>query len=340
MKKTEKIACAIACLLLSCATEPGAPIENGREVEGGVVEGGASALAPVASAPMLTGEEVEAQIAERMAALALTASSDAPAGVSLSSVRVRGLTDVQRADGFYVDCFSSLPRPRRACRRMFNRRASESALIEHMGSDRHLEDITRLVLGRIILSEANWIHDERRDRFFPDQNHAEVDAPAIYQVLRYTRRNGETLLGAMRRHAPHVSEARPIVGRLAHRRMSWITRLQLDCREPTGFPAVDSGGNPMNWERDYRPRCEALFAYAQRLLDGDAEALGPWAGAPGAPLITWGGRCEDAAGACDDHLASHRGLVPFDTGDTANRFWCRPGPGCNGPPLEIASVGE
>jgi hypothetical protein len=214
---------------------------------------------------------------------------------------------------------------------MFNRRLSETALIRRMGDENHeLLDVTRLVLGRIILSEANWPHDERRDRYFPEQNHAEIDAPAIYQVLRYTRLSGQTLVGAARNHAPHVTEARAIDGRLTLRRMSWISRLQLDCDEPRGFPELDQQGNPMNWDRDYRPRCESLFVLAQRFLDGDAAE--PWASAP---LVTWGGRCEDVEGACDDHLAEGRGLVPYDTGDTANRFWCRPGPGCEGPPLEV-----
>ena len=118
--------------------------------------------------------------------------------------------------------------------------------------------------------------------------------------------------------------------------MIWIARLQLDCDRPIGFPETDHEGNTIDWDDDgYRDRCESLFALAQRFLDGDADE--PWADAP---LVTWGGRCEDAAGACDDHLGSRRGLVPYETGNTANRFWCRPGPGCNGPPLEIASVGE
>lgn len=245
-------------------------------------------------------------------------------------VRVVARTDVQQAPGFYSACLSELPHERQSCRSRFNRRWTESTIIRRQGDPGgHLMNMTRLVLGRIILSEANWVHVDRLDSS-PDSNRAEVDAAAIYQVLRYTRRSGQTLLGTMREHSPHVSEARPI---LTHRRMAWIVRLQLNCNEPHGFPQTDAHGNRLNWHRDYRPRCEVLFEHAQKLLDGDAEALGPWTSAP---LRTWGGRCEDAAGACDDSLASHRGLVPFDTGATANRFWCRPSDaGCDGPPLVI-----
>ena len=317
-----------AAISLSCATEPSVVVEDVRE-------GGAAAAPPIASvdlAPQLTGEEIEARIAERMAQHALEAS--VPTGDEVSSPPT--FTAVQLADGAYSECFSELRQRRLACRRRFNRQLPENTLMRRMDGDVGLPRITQLVLGRISLSEANWPHDERRDRYFPDQNHAEIDAPAIYQVLRYTRRNGETLLGAMRRHSPHVSEARSITGRLAHRRMAWITRLQLSCNEPSGFPATDQQGEPMQWERDYRPRCEALFVLAQRLLDGDADALGEWTAAP---LVTWGGRCEDPEGACDDSLASSRGLVPFEALSgvlTANRFWCNPRrSGCDGAPLVL-----
>jgi hypothetical protein len=319
-----------AAISLSCATEPVVEMEDMRE--GGVMA--IAAAPPPHAAP--SGEEIEARIAERMAAAAEESRIATAALPSVHGTHVMR-THVQEALGVYSDCFSELPARRHTCRRQFNRRMGEAALIRRMGNSNHdLLDVTRLVLGRIILSEANWAHDERRDRYFPEQNHAEIDAPAIYQVLRHTRRNGETLLGAMRRHAPHVSEARAITGRLTQRRMAWVSHLQLNCNEPSGFPALDHDGAPMQWGRDYRPRCESLFVLAQRLLDGGADVLGPWADAP---LVTWGGRCEDAAGACDDHLAAHRGLVPFEAPSgplTANRFWCRPGPGCEGPPLEVA----
>lgn len=247
-------------------------------------------------------------------------------------VPVHVLSDVERAEGFYTACFSELPRERRPCRSSFNRRIAEAELIRRFRTP-GLLNITRLVLGRIILSEANWLHDERRDHNAPESNHAEVDAPLIYQVLRYTRRQGETLLGAMRRHAPHVSEARPIPRPERHRRMVWVRELQLSCRRPPHFPALAADGGEMNWERDYRPRCEALFAFAQRLLEGDAEALGSWTSAP---VITWGGRCEDVHGACDDHIAEGRRLAPYETGSTANRFWCRPGAeGCSAEPVMV-----
>lgn len=246
-------------------------------------------------------------------------------------VHVDPRTPVQLAPGFYTACFGESTQERSTCRRLFNRVIPETDLMRRYRTETPgLADITKLVLGRVILSEVNWPHDEHLDHANPDDNHAEVDAPLIYQVLRHTRRRGETLLGAMRRHAPHVSEARPIPTPERHRRMIWVTELQLDCDRPAHFERTDAAGNPLNWERDYRPRCEALFALAQRLLDGDAEVVGPWTNAP---LVTWGGRCETEEGACDDENGWARGLVPFDTGDTANRFWCRPGvDGCPVPP--------
>lgn len=242
-------------------------------------------------------------------------------------------TLVQEQPSFYSECFGETTW---ACRRRFNRTISETALMRRFREGHpDLPAITKLVLGRIILSEVNWLHDERRDRYFPDQNHAERDAPAIYQVFRHTRRTGETLLGAMRRHSPHISEVRAITGHLTDRRMVWIARLQLDCNRPTGFPATDRAGNPIDWDDDgYRERCENLFIYAQRLLDGDSEVVA-WTDAP---LVTWGGRCETPEGACDDDNGWARGLVPFETGDTANRFWCRPGvEGCP-VPAEVAAA--
>lgn len=240
-------------------------------------------------------------------------------------------TEVQMAPGFYPSCFSEARQERRRARLLFNRRQSESEILRRNPVP-GLAEITRLVLGRIILSEANWPHDERFDHSAPDQNHAEVDAPLIYQVLRYTRRDGETLLGAMRRHAPHMSEARP-VSTSARSRMRWTVEMQLSCRRPPHFPTLAADGGELDWENDYAPRCRALFALAQDLLDGDRSAVGDWANAP---IITWGGRCEDVHGACDDDQAVGRGLVPYETGDTANRFWCRPGDGCVGEPLVVA----
>jgi hypothetical protein len=327
MKTTSRVFLVITIsAMLSCSTEP---LMTSGALEAGEPEVAEDARVgermTQAAAPMPTAEEIDARIAERMATAAAQSLQD-PEGVVVITGTTRR-TAVQEAEGAYGDCFSELPARRRACRRQFGRLWSESTIMRRQGDGAAQRDATRLVLGRIILSEANWIHDaEHRDRFFPDQNHAEIDAPAIYQVLRHTRRNGETLLGAMRRHAPHVSEARPITGRLLDRRMAWISRLQLDCDRPNGFPETDREGNPIDWDDDgYRERCELLFTYAQRLLDGDAEVLGPWTDVP---LVTWGGRCEDAQGACDDHLASHRGLVPFEATSgplTANRFWCRPG---------------
>lgn len=322
MKIVRWIALFAGALLMCCGT--------------GVIDLDAEGVVDVSipEAPATEGtSEVVTLSGPPSAALVEAVVEDRPRGVAVG----HALSEVELQPSFYIDCFSDLPRERRPCRHLFNRRLPETELIRRYRT-RGLLDVTRLVLGRIILSEANWLHDERLDHRQPEANHAERDAPLIYQVLRYTRRSGETLLGAMRRHSPHVSEARPIPRPERHRRMVWVREIQLTCRRPAHFPARAADGGELNWDRDYRPRCLALFEFAQRLLDGDAAALGSWTSAP---VITWGGRCEDAHGACDDDIAVGRGLVPFETGDTANRFWCRPGTtGCPDAPLPTEPLEE
>lgn len=226
-------------------------------------------------------------------------------------VQVRPQTAVQAAPSFYNDYFSELRGERRRAR--FSRTEPE---IMNLRGDPELEAVTVLVLARLCLSEANWLHDDRLDRGAPGANHAELDCPAIYQVLRHTRSSGQTLLGAIRGHAHYVTEARTPRGP----RMRWIVQMQLEGRRPHDFPATDRNGNPLNWERDYRPRWLALVEFVRGLLRG--EHLGPCAGAP---ISAWGGRCDVPGGACDDGFARRRGLVPYERcGDTANRFWCNP----------------
>jgi hypothetical protein len=227
-------------------------------------------------------------------------------------------TPVQLAPSFHdMRMFSELPHERRAARALFSRTEPEEF---NLRGNRELRELTVLVFSRLCVSEANWVHDDRLDHRHPDQNHAERDCPAIYRVLRRTRRTGQTLIGIMREHSRYSTEEWAPRGP----RTRWIVQLQLNDRRPTNFPATDSEGRPLNWERDYLPRWQAVQALTRRLLAG--RDLGPCANAP---IIAWGGRCDDEGGACDDHIAERRGLVPYDCGETANRFWCRPGtPGC------------
>lgn len=251
--------------------------------------------------------------------------AEEPEVVPVLSVPVVRRSAVEEAPSFYMDYFDPLPIPRRRAQALFSRTEPEEFNLR--GHD-DLREVIVLVLSRLCVSEANWIHDERFDHSAPGQNHAELDCPAIYRVLRRTRADGETLLGTMRRHAHYVTEERE-----PHRpRMRWISQLQLSGRRPAAFPVNDRDGNPLNWERDYQPRWLAMQAFVRSLLRD--ENLGPCASAP---IITWGGRCDVAGGACDDHLAVRRGLVPYELcGDTANRFWCRPGtPGCPMPAAEV-----
>jgi len=249
--------------------------------------------------------------------------------VSVASMmrRMHRTTRVTSAPSFYPGYDSTDPEVRRAFGQMYSPTWPEA---NNLRRDQELFDTTVLVFSRLCVSEANWIHNPCESGEVacdpgPDHNRAELDCPAIYRVIRRTRARGETLMGALRRHTHYVTEQwEPRAPRTR-----WIVNLNLENTSPANFPAG------LNWERDYRPRWLAVQALTRRLFAG--HDLGPYAAAP---LIAWGGRCEDVHGACDDHIAEARGLVPFETGDTANRFWCRPGTeGCIVPaPIAEATV--
>lgn len=171
---------------------------------------------------------------------------------------------------------------------------------EIIGDDLQLLNLTALVIARTCVSEANW---------------GVEDCQAIYRVVRRNRGPTETLMGSLRRHSRYTSEQ--WVPR--SRRTRWVVELNLEGTRPPSFP------EELNWERDYLPRWQGVLALAHRMLAG--RDLGVCARAP---IMAWGGRCDVEAGACDDHIARSRGLVPYERcGETANRFWCRPGsPGC------------
>jgi hypothetical protein len=159
-----------------------------------------------------------------------------------------------------------------------------------------LLELTTLVLARIAISEAAWDF--------------EADLPAIYQVIRRNRGDTETLINAMRNHSRIVSE----VWAPSRDRERWLTELNLDLTRPAHFPAELSDHA---WEVRYREQWAAALRLARALIEGRVD------GTPcPVPVAAWGGRCDDVAGACDDHRALRRGLVPVEAcGRTANRFW-------------------
>lgn len=238
------------------------------------------------------------------------------------------LTAVQAAPSYFSGfAFSELPRERRRQALAFNRQWSEAHLIHDLGGPNaeSLYNATLLVLSRAIVHEANFMHrpcGSGPGQFHTacdtllDRNHAEFDGPAMYAVFRATRSTGMTLLGSIRNHMNYATEELPPV----RDRSRWIVELTLEGTRPPHFQATDSEGNPLNWDRDYLPRWLQVVEMSRRLLNG--HDLGSCAIAP---LVTWGGRCEDVHGACDDNLGSHRGLVGMSCGDSSNRFWCRPG---------------
>ncbi len=173
------------------------------------------------------------------------------------------------------------------------------AEVRNIGDDEVLLRVTVLVLARMAFSEANW---ENRE-----------DMRALYQVLRTTRGNTETLINAMRNHSRVVSE----VWAPRRARERWIAGLNLDLVEPTArWGRVTEEGA---WEQTYRAKWETLLGWASDLVHGrDRTRQCP------VPVVAWGGRCDVASGACDDAIARWRGLIPVETcGATANRYWAR-----------------
>lgn len=251
-------------------------------------------------------------------------------------VRVRPQTFIQRAPSFLQAAFDPIPRVRNSAQTRWNRRWSEARILESDGTA-GLYDATLLVFARAVVHEANWIHRPCGNGPGPcdpsgDHNHAEFDAPAMFRVFRNTRRNYETLMGSMRNHMNYATEELPP----RRSRSRWIVELNLEGSRPRHFPESDANGNALNWERDYQPRWLEVIALSRRLFAGqDLGVCG------GAPLVTWGGRCEDQHGACDDASGQRRGLVPIDCGNSSNRFWCRPGTqGCPTTTIETPSQVE
>jgi hypothetical protein len=155
---------------------------------------------------------------------------------------------------------------------------------------------------------------------------SEEDCIGIWQVLNTIRRRScdrgtieritecegdeETMLSAMRR------AQRFVLGMLPSRntRQQWISKLALDCEPPDNYPHSRD-----IWEKQQRYHCENTIELAKRLISGEErQRISP------ATIITWGGRCEDPQGACDDTMACLRGLARVET-TTKNAFWCRPG---------------
>ncbi len=259
-----------------------------------------------APSPLATLKKVAAP---RPSSLVTTAGPTRVERAVPEGIRVQPPSLIERQESFYAEAFHEYPARRRRWLRTWNRNRPESEII---GRDRELYLATKVLLAKVCFHESNWICDPRREQcgIEGNRNTAQLDCPAIYRVLRTTRRTGETLLGAMRRHSPRVSEVRE-----THRaRTRWVIALGPDARRPRGFPS------DLNWRRDYAERWTALLALADRLLRGIEPE-----GCSRARLLTWGGRCEDAHGACDDHVAIARGLRRADCGPTSNAFWCAEG---------------
>lgn len=150
----------------------------------------------------------------------------------------------------------------------------------------------------------------------------------ITECEEYTKRDGtqglrETYLSVMKRASKSVLGVVP--PRSARSR--WVSELELDCKQPPSWPA-----NENQWDSQYgSKRCPRVVELGRYLIKNELPPRRPgvsfqWL--PGRP-ITWGGRCENKRGACDDRIACSRGLARVEQDLTHNAFWCRPGtPGC------------
>ena len=154
----------------------------------------------------------------------------------------------------------------------------------------------------------------------------EADCIGIWQVLNNIRsskcdrgrirritecdENGETLLSVMRRAQKFALGVVPP----RSRRTQWIAELELTCEQPDSYP-----GSERQWASQYSRSCAETSSLVQRLVAG--EHVRPVI--RGARAITWGGRCENDRGACDDPLACARGLVRIRGLETHNAFWRR-----------------
>jgi len=146
----------------------------------------------------------------------------------------------------------------------------------------------------------------------------------ITECEEYTKRDGtpglrETYLSVMRRASKSVLGIVP--PRSARSR--WISELTLDCEPPASWPWSEA-----QWDSQYgSKRCPRVVELSRYLIKNQLPPRRPgidlqWL--PGRP-ITWGGRCENKRGACDDRIACARGLARVEQNLTHNAFWCQPG---------------
>jgi len=190
--------------------------------------------------------------------------------------------------------------------------------------DEESEDALLTAFVRVCIAEANGNPQ---------------DCVGIWQVVKNNRRrtcdrgmirritecddNGETMLSALRRHQRHVlgyMKAR-------NKRAVWIGNITTECEMPEGWTKSQD-----EWDAYYGSQvCPQVVADARHII---ADKLPPprpghrvsWL--PGNP-VTWGGRCENNQGSCDDRIACSRGLARVQGPKTLNAFWCYPGrPGC------------
>jgi len=285
----------------------------------GVMVTGAVLIAIAAGAsvvPFLSLEETEAEAASPQ-----TLSSPEAPGVSVSESMAKRNAELDRMFAELErnkEVVWTPPAPKRKTRRVerytWEAPADTRARLWNVPEKEADEAITT-GLFRICMSE---------------QAGSEDDCIGIWQVLsnirsrscnrRFFRKitecddGGETMLSVMKRASRFVLGVVPA----RNKRQMWLRELELSCERPESFRLP---GNM--WDRHLLKRCQRTANIAKRLTDGEPLIITT------ARVITWGGRCEDDGGACDDRHACERGLARVKGLDTHNAFWCQPGsPGC------------
>lgn len=154
----------------------------------------------------------------------------------------------------------------------------------------------------------------------------------VRRITECEEGGGETHLSALRRHQRHV------LGKMKARnkRAVWIRNLEPDCEMPKGYTnylrrrmrRVTEERAQNHWDAGYgATTCPQAVADVRRLVAGKLPESRPGARVTwlkGRP-VTWGGRCEEKTGSCDDHMACERVLARIPDTDTENAFWCRIG---------------
>jgi hypothetical protein len=162
------------------------------------------------------------------------------------------------------------------------------------GQPNRIEEGTALL--RVCIAEAGFENAE--------------DCVGIWHVAKNFMTQHQTdFMTSLKRLHPMFRQPR----RALNQRLRWISTIDLSCEKPAGLHISED-----IWRDRFREKCLQIAIVSGELVAG--KVYDPRY----EDAITWGGRCEDPAGACDDQTGCARGLGRLNT-KTANAFWSRRG---------------